>query len=99
MNDDCGNKRAIHVANRCSNKLHGVSAKRPAAMTDDTLLPFDLHLWCKRLTVDFDGSNQSSDGGLLLCERRIANSRCVGGLRKRCRIVAIQIASGTRCSR
>jgi hypothetical protein len=36
-------------------------------MTDDTLLPFDLPAVCrKKLTVDFDGGNQSSDGGLLL---------------------------------
>jgi hypothetical protein len=36
-------------------------------MTNDTLLPFDLPAVCrKKLTVDFDGGNQSSDGGLLL---------------------------------
>ena len=36
-------------------------------MTDDTLLPFALPAVCrKKLTVDFDGGNQSSDGGLLL---------------------------------
>jgi hypothetical protein len=36
-------------------------------MTDDTLLPFDLPAVCRRkLTVDFDGGNQSSDAGLLL---------------------------------
>ena len=36
-------------------------------MTDDTLLPFDLPAVCrKKLTVDFDGGNQSSDAGLLL---------------------------------
>src|SRR6202048_4486435 len=36
-------------------------------MTDDTLLPFDLpSVRRKKLTIDFDGSNQSSDGGLLL---------------------------------
>jgi hypothetical protein len=36
-------------------------------MTDDTLLPFDLPaVRRKKLTVDFDGGNQSSDGGLLL---------------------------------
>jgi hypothetical protein len=35
-------------------------------MTDDTLLPFDLPAVCpKKLTVDFDGGNQSSDAGLL----------------------------------
>src|SRR6202171_899289 len=38
-----------------------------AAMTDDTLLPFDLpSVRRKKLTIDFDGGNQSSDGGLLL---------------------------------
>ena len=36
-------------------------------MTNDTPLPFDLPAVCrKKLTVDFDGGNQSSDGGLLL---------------------------------
>jgi hypothetical protein len=37
-----------------------------AAVTGDTLLPFDLPaVRSKKLTVDFDGGNQSSDGGLL----------------------------------
>ena len=36
-------------------------------MTDATLLPFDLpSVARKKLTVDFAGGNQSSDGGLLL---------------------------------
>ncbi len=36
-------------------------------MTDATLLPFELpSVRRKKLTVDFDGGNQSSDGGLLL---------------------------------
>ena len=36
-------------------------------MTDATLLPFDLSaVRRKKLTVDFGGGNQSSDGGLLL---------------------------------
>ncbi len=36
-------------------------------MTDDTPLPFDLPaVQRKKLTVDFEGGNQSSDGGLLL---------------------------------
>jgi len=36
-------------------------------MTDDKLLPFDLPaVRRKKLTVDFDGGNQSSNGGLLL---------------------------------
>ena len=38
-----------------------------ADMTDATLLPFDLSaVRRKKLTVDFDGGNQSSDAGLLL---------------------------------
>ena len=36
-------------------------------MNDDTLLPFELPSVCrKKLTVDFNGGNQSSNGGLLL---------------------------------
>jgi len=36
-------------------------------MTDDTLLPFDLPaVRRKKLTVDFEGGNQSSNGGALL---------------------------------
>jgi Transposase DDE domain group 1 len=48
-------------------------------MMDDTLLPFDLPAVCrKKLTVDFDGGNQSSDAGLLLlrqAERRLGICR------------------------
>lgn len=48
-------------------------------MTDDTLLPFDLaSVRRKKLTVDFAGGNQSSDGGLLLlraAERRLGVCR------------------------
>src|SRR6516165_6642709 len=44
-------------------------------MTEATLLPFDLPaVHRKKLTIDFDGGNQSSDGGLLLLrqvERKI----------------------------
>jgi len=44
-------------------------------MTDDTPLPFDLPAVCrKKLTVDFNGGTQSSDGGLLLlraAERKV----------------------------
>ena len=40
-------------------------------MNDDTLLPFELpSVGRKKLTIDFAGGSQSSDGGLLLCERR-----------------------------
>ena len=36
-------------------------------MSHDTLLPFDLpSVGRKKLTIDFAGGNQSSDGGLLL---------------------------------
>src|SRR5467141_2252580 len=48
-------------------------------MTDDTLLPFDLPaVRRKKLTVDFDGGNQSSDAGLLLlreAERKLGVCR------------------------
>ncbi len=44
-------------------------------MTGDTPLPFDLPAVCrKKLTVDFNGGTQSSDGGLLLlraAERKV----------------------------
>ena len=40
-------------------------------MTNDTLLPFDLPSVCrKKITVDFNGDNQSSDGGLLLLREK-----------------------------
>jgi hypothetical protein len=51
----------------------------------------------KKLTVDFEGGNRSSDAGLLLREAESASSGCAGGLRKRCRIAAIRTASGMRC--
>src|ERR1700722_19961683 len=48
-------------------------------MTDDTPLPFDLpSVRRKKLTVDFDGGNQSSDAGLLMLrgeERKIGVCR------------------------
>ena len=48
-------------------------------MIDDTLLPFDLpSVDRKKLTVDFDGGNQSSNGGLLLlrqAERKLGVCR------------------------
>jgi hypothetical protein len=48
-------------------------------MTDDTPLPFDLPaVHRKKLTVDFNGGNQSSDAGLLLlrqAERRLGVCR------------------------
>jgi hypothetical protein len=45
-------------------------------MNDDTLLPFDLPSVCrKKLTVDFNGGNQSSNGGLLLPRARVVPNR------------------------
>jgi hypothetical protein len=48
-------------------------------MTDDTPLPFDLpSVQRKKLTIDFDGGNQSSDAGLLLlreAERKLGVCR------------------------
>ncbi len=48
-------------------------------MNDDTLLPFELpSVRRKKLTVDFAGGHQSSDGGLLLlreAERRLGVCR------------------------
>jgi len=48
-------------------------------MNDDTLLPFDLpSVRRKKVTIDFDGGNQSSDGGLLLlreAERKLGVCR------------------------
>src|SRR5262249_57367581 len=42
-----------------------------AAMTDDTLLPFDLPSVCrKKITVDFNGGTQSSNAGLLLLREK-----------------------------
>jgi hypothetical protein len=42
-----------------------------AATTDDTLLPSDLPSVCrKKITVDFNAGNQSSNGGLLLLREK-----------------------------
>jgi hypothetical protein len=49
-------------------------------MNDDTLLPFDLPaVRRKKLTVDFDGGNQSSDAGLLL----LREAECKRGVCRR----------------
>src|SRR5258706_2220220 len=52
-------------------------------MNDDTPLPFDLPaVHRKKLTVDFDGGNQSSDAGLLLlreAERKLGVCRRLSG--------------------
>ena len=52
-------------------------------MPDDTLLPFDLPaVRRKKLTVDFEGGNQSSNGGALLLresERDVGVCRRLAG--------------------
>jgi hypothetical protein len=49
-------------------------------MLDDTPLPFDLpSVRRKKLTVDFDGGNQSSNGGLLLLREK---ERAIGVCRR-----------------
>jgi hypothetical protein len=49
-------------------------------MTDDTLLPFDLPaVRRKKLTVDFEGGNQSSNGGARLLRE---SERAVGVCRR-----------------
>jgi hypothetical protein len=50
-------------------------------MTDDTPLPFDLSaVRRKKLTVDFGGGNQSSNGGLLLLRSAERQLGCADGL-------------------
>ena len=47
--------------------MHASQRNATATMTDIPLLPFDLPAVArKKLTVDFDGGNQSSDAGVLL---------------------------------
>ena len=60
-------------------------------MTDDTPLPFDLPaVRRKKLTVDFDGGNQSSDAGVLLLRAAEREARRVaGGWPPRCPTGAI----------
>ena len=62
---------------RCTSRQNPPPAT--AAMNDDTLLPFDLpSVRRKKLTVDFAGGDQSSNGGLLLlreAERRLGVCR------------------------
>jgi hypothetical protein len=61
-------------------------------------LPFSLpSVRRKKLTIDFAGGNQSSNGGLLVL--REASASIAGGSPKQCRIAAIRTASGMRCSR
>src|SRR5271154_2739207 len=64
---------AVATNERFTEQIAGETACRAyqpsatAAMTEDTPLPFDLSaVRRKKLTVDFDGGNQSSNGGLLL---------------------------------
>jgi len=67
LGNDCGKKRAIRVANRCSIEFNVHQPSATAAVRDDTLLPFDLSsIGRKKLTIDFDSGNHSSNGGLLM---------------------------------
>ena len=69
-------------------------------MTDDTLLPFDLPaVRRKKLTVDFDGGNQSSNGGALLLREAERDVGVCRRLAERCRTAAIPTISSTRWSR
>ena len=53
-------------------------------MTDAIPLPFDLpSVHRKKLTVDFDGGNQSSDGGLLLLRQAERKLGVVPAARRR----------------
>jgi Transposase DDE domain group 1 len=76
LSDGSGVKAAIHVANRCPDEP---PRSATAAINNDTPLPFALPaVRRKKLTVDFDGGNQSSDAGLLLlreAERRLGVCR------------------------
>ena len=52
-------------------------------MTDATPLPFDLPAVCrKKLTVDFDGGNQSSDAGVLLLRAAEAKIGVIAAMAK-----------------
>jgi hypothetical protein len=77
--DGCGAKRAIHVANRCSDKLPRVSTERHSRHDRRYAASLRPGSLCrKKLTVDFDGGNQSSDAGLLLlreAERKLGVCR------------------------
>jgi hypothetical protein len=56
-------------------------------------LPFSLpSVRRKKLTIDFAGGNQSSNGGLLVL--REASASIAGGSPKQCRIAAIRTTSG-----
>jgi hypothetical protein len=99
----CGDrsvKAAIHVANRCFDELRRATAFRHSAMPDDTPLSFDLPFVCrKKLTVDFNGGNQSSNGGLLLLREKERALGVAGYLPTRCPIAAMPTASDMRCSK
>jgi len=59
-------------------------------MPDALLLPFDLPaVRRKKLTVDFEGGKQSSNGGALLLRESEVMSVCAVGPRARCRTTAI----------
>jgi hypothetical protein len=59
-------------------------------MLDHTPLPFDLPSVCrKKLTVDFNGGNQSSNGGLLLLREKERALGVCRRLAERCPIAAM----------
>jgi hypothetical protein len=83
-----------------SRRILGASQPNATAATDGTPLPFDLPAVCrKKLTVDFSGGAQSSDGGLLLlraAERKVGVcARLAAAIPDR----RVRTASCMRCSR
>ena len=66
-------------------------------MNENMLLPFDLpSVHRKKLTVDFEGGNQSSIRGLLLPRQAERKLGYVVGSAMRCRTDAIRAASVTK---
>src|SRR6476469_8690491 len=77
LRDGCGKKTSSKsVFQRIATYI---SPPPQPAMSNDTLLPFDLpSVGRKKLTIDFAGGNQSSDGGLRLlraAERKLGVCR------------------------
>jgi hypothetical protein len=69
-------------------------------MNDDKLLTFDLPSVCrKKLTVDFQGGNQSSNGGVLLLREAERSVGVCWLLANTMTIGAIRVASDTQCSK
>src|SRR5262245_33344832 len=68
LGDGCGKKTSDSRSKSVLQRIATcISPSATAAMSNDTLLPFELpSVGRKKLTIDFAGGNQSSDGGLLL---------------------------------